>query len=67
MTGCNKYYKPGCHISSKVGDSLSVIIQGENSQRILLMNNHRQWNSPISTTYENQTLSNITIHLYFIP
>ena len=32
----------GSHMSPKVGDSLSVIIQGENSQRILLMSNHQK-------------------------
>ena len=39
-----------------VGDALSVVIQGENSQRILLISNHRQWTSPTSATYENQAL-----------
>ena len=34
--------KPGSHMSPMIGESLSVIIQGENSQRILLMSNHRQ-------------------------
>ena len=39
-----------------IGESLSVIMQGENSQRILLMSNHRQWLSPMSATYDNQAL-----------
>ena len=42
---------------SMVGDLLSVIIEGENSQRILFMSNHRQWTSPMSVTYENQALT----------
>ena len=46
--------KPVCHMSPMIGESLSVIIQGENFQRILLMSNHRQWLSPMSATYENQ-------------
>ena len=46
--------KPGSHMSSMIGESLSVTIQGENSQRILLMSSHKQWSSPISATYENQ-------------
>ena len=33
------YKKPGSHMSPMIGESLSVIIQGENSQRILLMSN----------------------------
>ena len=48
--------KPGSHMSPIVGDLLSVIIQGENSQRILLMNNHRRWTSSMSATYEKQAL-----------
>ena len=48
--------KPGSHMSPMIGESLSVIIQGENSQRILLMSNHRQWLSPMSATYENHAL-----------
>ena len=32
----------GSHMSPMIGESLSVIIQGENSQAILLMSNHRQ-------------------------
>ena len=43
-------------MSPMVGDLLSVVIRGENSQRILLMSNHRQWTSPTSATYENQAL-----------
>ena len=39
-----------------IGESLSVIVQGENSQRILLMSNYRQWLSSMSATYENQAL-----------
>ena len=46
--------KPGSHISPMVGDSLSVVIHEENSQRILCMSNYRQWASPTSATYENQ-------------
>ena len=38
-----------------VGESLLVIIQGENSQRILLMSNHRQWTLPMLATCKNQT------------
>ena len=34
--------KPGSHMSLLFGDLLSVTIQGENSQRILIMSNHRQ-------------------------
>ena len=34
--------KPGSHMSPMIGESLSVIIQEENSHRILLMSNHRQ-------------------------
>ena len=44
-------------MSPMIGESLSVTIQGENSQRILLMSNHKQWSSPMSATYENQALS----------
>ena len=40
-------------MSPMVGDSLSVVIQGENLQKILLMSNHRQ---RTSATYENQVL-----------
>ena len=43
--------KPGSHMSPMIGESLSVIIQGENSQRILLISNHRLWLSPMSATY----------------
>ena len=46
--------KPDSHMSPMVADSLSVVIRGENSQRILLMSNHRQWTSPTSAIYENQ-------------
>ena len=46
--------KPGSHMSPMVSDSLSVLIQVKNSQRISLMSNHRQWTSPMSATYENQ-------------
>ena len=49
-----KFIKAGSHMSPMIGESLSVIIQGENSQRILLMSNHRQQSSPMSATYENQ-------------
>ena len=34
------YIKPGSHMSAMIDEPLSVIIQGENSQRILLMSNH---------------------------
>ena len=37
---CFRLIKPGSHMSVMIGESLSVIIQGENSQRILLMSNH---------------------------
>ena len=42
-----------------VGESLLVIIQGENLQRTLLKSNERQGSSPtpISATYENQALA----------
>ena len=43
-------------MSSMIGESLSVTIQGENLQRILLMSSHEQWSSPMSATYENQAL-----------
>ena len=46
--------KPGSHMSLMTGESLSVTIQGENSQRILLMSSQKQWSSPMSATYENQ-------------
>ena len=46
--------KPGSHMSPMIGELLSVTIQGENSQRILLMSSHKQWSSPMSATYENQ-------------
>ena len=46
--------KPSSHKSPMIGESLSVTIQGENSQRILLMSSHKQWSSPMSATYENQ-------------
>ena len=53
------HLKPA-HMSWVVGDSLLVIIQGENSQTILLMNNNQQIDmSPISVTYENQAYKNI--------
>ena len=48
--------KPGSHMSPMIGESLSVTIQGENSQRILLMSSHKQWSSPMSATYENHAL-----------
>ena len=48
--------KPGSHMSAIIGQSLSVTIQGESSQRILLMSAQRQWSSPMSVTYENQAL-----------
>ena len=48
--------KPGSHMSPMIGESLSVTIQEENSQRILLMSSHKQWSSPMSATYENQAL-----------
>ena len=41
-------------MSQMIGKSLSVIIQGENSQRSLLKSDDRQWLSQISATYENQ-------------
>ena len=44
-------------MSPMIGESLSVTIQGENSQRILLMSSHKQWSSPMSATYENQAYS----------
>ena len=50
------FLKPGSHMSSMIGESLSVTIQGENSQRILLMSSHKQWSSPMSATYENQAI-----------
>ena len=34
------WIKPGSHMSPMIGESLSVIIQVENSQRISLMSNH---------------------------
>ena len=43
-------------MSPMIGESLSVIIQEENAQRILLMSSHKQWSSPMSATYENQAL-----------
>ena len=50
-------FKPGSHTLPMIGESLSVNIQGANSQRILLTSNHRQRTSPMSATYENQALS----------
>ena len=44
----------GSHMSPMIGESLSVTIQGENSQRILLMSSHKQWSLPMSATYKNQ-------------
>ena len=41
-----------------IGELLLVTIQGENSQRILLVSSHKQWSSPMSATYENQALEN---------
>ena len=58
---CYRLINPGSHMSAMIGESLSVIIQGENSQRILLMSNHCQWSSPMSATYENQALM---VHLF---
>ena len=49
-------FKPGSHMSPMIGESLSVTIRGENSQRILPMSSHKQWSSPMSATYENQAL-----------
>ena len=43
----DNFVKPGFHMLPMIGESLSVIIQGEYSQRILLMSNHRQWLSPM--------------------
>ena len=37
-----------------VGESLSVVIQEEISQRNLLKSDHRQWSPQMSATYENQ-------------
>ena len=56
VSGCamGSPVKPGSHMSPMIGESLSVTIQGENSQRILLMSSHEQWSSPMSTTYEDQ-------------
>ena len=48
------FLKLGSHMSPMIGESLSVTIQGENSQRILLMSSHKQWSSPMSATHENQ-------------
>ena len=59
-------FKPGSHMSPMIGESLSVIIQGENSQRILIMSNHRQWLSPTSATYENQALTQIPAVLKYL-
>ena len=55
-------FKPCSHMSPMIGESLSVTIQGENSQRILLMSSHKQWPSPMSATYENQALQKIIIY-----
>ena len=49
-------FKPASHTSPMVGDSLSVVIRGENLQRILHISNHRQWTSPTLAIYENQAL-----------
>lgn len=51
-------FRPGLRMSSMtmVGDSLSVIIQGKNPARILIMSVHRQCSSPLSATYKNQAL-----------
>ena len=43
-------------MSQMIRESLSVVIQGENSQRSLLKSDHRQWSSQMSATYENQAL-----------
>ena len=47
------------YMSPMIGESLSVTIKGENSQRTLPMSNHKQWSSPMSATYENQALFHI--------
>ena len=43
------------HTPQTIGESL-VIIQGVNSQRILLKNYCRQWSSQMSVAYENQDM-----------
>ena len=49
--------KPDSHMLPMVADSLSVVVRGENLQRILHISNHRQWTSPTSAIYENQALA----------
>ena len=49
-------YKACSHMSPMIGKSLSVTIQGENSQRILLMSSHKQWSSPMSAACEKPGL-----------
>ena len=51
-TSTNTQLKPDSHMSQMIGESLSVIIQGENSQRSLLKSDYRQWLSQMSATYE---------------
>ena len=34
------YLMPSCHMLPTIGKSLSVISEGDNSQRILLLSNH---------------------------
>ena len=65
-TKCKEMLKPGFHMSPMIGLSLSVIIQGENLQRILLKINHRQWTSLMSPAYENYRLHRLLRHPNFL-
>ena len=56
----------GSHMLLMIGESLSIIILLENSQRILLVSNNLQWTSPMSATYEDSaqaTILNFTLIL----
>lgn len=51
---CEQGFMSVSHTSPMIADTLSGTIQRENSERILLIRNERQWTSPMSTTKENK-------------
>jgi hypothetical protein len=49
-------FKPDSHMSPTSAMPLFEISEEEHRQKILLINDQRQWASPTSATYENQAL-----------
>jgi hypothetical protein len=49
--------KPDSHMSPTSAMPLFEISEEEHGQKILLINDQRQWGSPTSATYENQALT----------